>query len=113
MNLGRDLGFQEVLIEGVALSVIKKMQACDKVSSLIGAYIHDDKHKVAGFIKCDLFHIQRDENGVVDILAKEGLKLGESTYLVGQMPFFAKDAAENDLCRLCLGVTKGYSDVPL
>lgn len=55
MNLGRDLGFQEVLIEGEALSVIKKMQAYDKDGSLIGAYIYDGKHKVVGFIKFDFF----------------------------------------------------------
>ncbi|MBA0553988.1 hypothetical protein Golob_013123 [Gossypium lobatum] len=95
VNLGRDLGFQEVLIEGEALSVIKKMQAYDKDGSLIGAYIYDDA------------------NRVVDILAKRGLKLGESTYLVGLMPFFAKDTAENDLCRHCLGDTKGHNNVPL
>ncbi|MFQ6626356.1 hypothetical protein Gotur_005681 [Gossypium turneri] len=89
MNLGRDLGFQEVLIEGEALSMIRKMQAYDKDGSLIGAYIYDD------------------------ILAKGGLKLGESTYLVGLMPFFAKDTAENNLCRRCLRDTKGHSDVHL
>ncbi|KAG8481358.1 hypothetical protein CXB51_026131 [Gossypium anomalum] len=50
VNLERDLGFREVLIKRDALSVIKKMQACDIDGSLIRAYTHDAKHKLTGLV---------------------------------------------------------------
>ncbi|MBA0599707.1 hypothetical protein Gorai_005914, partial [Gossypium raimondii] len=59
VNLGRDPGFREVLIEGDTLSVITKMQACDIDDSLIKAYIHDAKHKPGGSNRCDFHHSQR------------------------------------------------------
>ncbi|MBA0812754.1 hypothetical protein Gohar_026693, partial [Gossypium harknessii] len=113
VNLERDLGFQEVLIEGDALSMIKKMQACDIDDSLVRAYIYDGKHKPGGSNRCDFHHIQRNANRVTDILAKEGLKRGKSTYLVGFVPLFAKHTAENDRCRRRSGDTESHDDVPL
>ncbi|MBA0869788.1 hypothetical protein Goshw_003271 [Gossypium schwendimanii] len=94
LNLERNLGFQEVLIEGDALSLIKKIQACDIDDSLIRAYIHDAKHKPGGFDRCDFHHIQRDANRVTDILAKEGLKRGKS------LQCFFRDEIRLKMCEM-------------
>lgn len=45
------LGIREVLVEGDALSMTKRMWSCNENGSVIGAYIHDAKKKSRRFHK--------------------------------------------------------------
>ncbi|MBA0734999.1 hypothetical protein Gogos_018884, partial [Gossypium gossypioides] len=76
-QLGLNLGFMEVEIEGDALSVAKKLQREGIDKSDICAYIRDGQGLNERFCTCQFKHIHRSTNGVAHLLATEGLKKGE------------------------------------
>ncbi|MBA0853827.1 hypothetical protein Goshw_022487 [Gossypium schwendimanii] len=96
VSLRLDLRIEEVLLEGDALSVIKKMNSCNEDGSVIGAYIYDAKLKAKGSKRYLFRHVPKDANKVVHIIAREDLRRGGITYLRGCVSDFARDAVEND-----------------
>ncbi|MBA0881517.1 hypothetical protein Goshw_009619 [Gossypium schwendimanii] len=78
-----ELGFQQVVIEGDTLSVIKKVQSKEEDRSVISPYIDDIKFLNKRFGRCCFKKTSRNGNGVAHGVAKEGLKQNESTYLGG------------------------------
>ncbi|PPR91629.1 hypothetical protein GOBAR_AA29054 [Gossypium barbadense] len=70
VQMGLNLGFMEVMIEGDALAIVKKLHAN-----------HDD----------------RKENGLTHLLDSEGICKGETTYMVEGVPPFATSEVEKDM----------------
>ncbi|MBA0730777.1 hypothetical protein Golax_022772 [Gossypium laxum] len=114
VSLGIYLGIREALVEGDALSVIKKMRSYNVDGSVIAAYIHDAKKKKAeGFTRCSLRHVHRHANRVANMLAREGLRRGGSTYLEGCVSDFVRDEMENDRCERRFREIERNGGVPL
>ncbi|MBA0615545.1 hypothetical protein Godav_015668, partial [Gossypium davidsonii] len=70
--LGLDLGLYEVVIEGDAITVVKKLQTNRRDELIISAYIEDSKSMCLNFRKC-----------VAHLLATERLRRQWNTYLLG------------------------------
>ncbi|KAH1090585.1 hypothetical protein J1N35_017842 [Gossypium stocksii] len=85
VRLGLDLGLQEVVIEGDALTMVKKLQKNRRDESIISAYIEDSKSMCLNFRKC-----------VAHLVATERLRREWNTYLLRGVSNFAVDAVEND-----------------
>ncbi|MBA0679925.1 hypothetical protein Goari_011666, partial [Gossypium aridum] len=62
VSLRLDLRIEEVLLEGDALSGIKKMNSCNEDGSVIGAYIYDAKLKSKGSKRYLFRHVPKDAN---------------------------------------------------
>lgn len=69
---GLDLGYWQVVIEGDAFSVIRKIQSVKEDRSEISPYITNIKSLRKRFIKC-FKKISRNGNGVAHVVAREGL----------------------------------------
>lgn len=88
VEMGKDMGWVDVIIEGDSLSVIKKCQNQPQDCSLIGAYIADIKDLQHGFHRNRFSFTPRSANSLTHHLATESLKRGEEAYLLGRLPAF-------------------------
>lgn len=91
MHVGKQLkyvriGFSKVAIEGDSLSMVKKCNQEKPDKSEIYAYIHNIKSLSHGFQRICFQHINRRENSLADILAKEGLQKKKEFYLLDFIP---------------------------
>ncbi|KAK5812692.1 hypothetical protein PVK06_028130 [Gossypium arboreum] len=82
IQIGIEMKWSEIIVEGDSLSVIKKCKAKRQDKSQIEAYIYDI-HQVASRSKYFRFeHTPRSVNVLAYMLAIETLKTKEETYLV-------------------------------
>lgn len=96
VKMGIQLGLSLVEIEGYSMAVIRKLHSHNIDRSVLGAYISNIKMICSRFSNCLFLHIPIPANIVAHSLATEGLKRNEETYLVGDVPPFAKAALESD-----------------
>ncbi|KAH1090353.1 hypothetical protein J1N35_017610 [Gossypium stocksii] len=85
LNLGLYLELREVEIKGDSCSVICKLQEEKEDKSEIEAFIKDSKHLSLGFESCVFCYIYLESNKVTHLIATEGLKKRETTYLVNMV----------------------------
>ncbi|TYH76482.1 hypothetical protein ES332_D04G089500v1 [Gossypium tomentosum] len=71
----------KVEIEGDALAIVKKINANVEDGSIISAFIKDLKALSEGHRRCHFVHIANEKNGLTHLLAIEGIKKRETTYL--------------------------------
>ncbi|MBA0832600.1 hypothetical protein Goarm_016983 [Gossypium armourianum] len=95
-DIGAQMSFLNVEVEGDCLSVIRNLKENKKEQSVIGAYIHNIRESCVIFQKSVFHHVQKHINGATHALATRGLKRNEVTYLVGDVPTYALDAVEVD-----------------
>lgn len=88
VQMGLDLRHSKVEIEGDALAIVKKINANVEDGSIISAFIKDLKALSEGHRRCHFVHIANEKNGLTHLLAIEGIKKRETTYLVGEVPTF-------------------------
>ncbi|KAK5839252.1 hypothetical protein PVK06_008028 [Gossypium arboreum] len=97
VQMGLNLGFMEVMIEGDALAIVKKLHANHDDRSVISAYTIDSKSLSANYNRCVFVHTSRKENGLTHLLDSEGICKGETTYMVEGVPPFATSEVEKDM----------------
>ncbi|MBA0761501.1 hypothetical protein Gotri_024140 [Gossypium trilobum] len=81
IHLGLNLGLGMVEIEGDAHTMIRKLQAKE-------VFINDSKQLCSSFGSCVFRFTYRESNKAGHILATEGLKRRETTYLMNDSSFF-------------------------
>lgn len=86
LNLGVQLGLREVEVEGDSQSVIRKLQKKMNDSSEISVYINEALKLSLSFSLCVFLFTNREANKVAHFLASEGIKKGDSTYLLNLVP---------------------------
>lgn len=96
IELGLQLGFSMIEVEGDSLTVIRKLQDKKLDKSVLGTYIYNIRGICSDLQNCLFKHIAKHANGVAHILATECLKREEDTYLVRAIPFFAQMVVETD-----------------
>ncbi|KAK5818410.1 uncharacterized protein LOC108477907 [Gossypium arboreum] len=84
VRMGLDLSYQRVVVEGDALSIIKKIQRNENDKSMLSPYIIDIKTLSKNFNKCRFRRIGRKGNETAHAIAQEALKLNITTYMEGQ-----------------------------
>ncbi|MBA0692938.1 hypothetical protein Goari_010458, partial [Gossypium aridum] len=94
-EMGLQLGFPRVEIEGESLAVIRKLKAEGIERSVIRVYISNIKTTCEQYKKCVFLHVPKHANGAAHSLATKGLKR-EDTYLFRGVPFYAQKAVEMD-----------------
>lgn len=99
LQLGIDGGWLEIMIEGVALSVIKKSQSQKVDRSLIEIHIQNIHHLKKRLTRAQLKHIPRFVNGLAHILTMTTLKEGREFHLVDSVPDFALRQLADDFDR--------------
>ncbi|KAA3482264.1 reverse transcriptase [Gossypium australe] len=89
-QLGIDMQWPNLIIEGDALTIIKKCKTKNGDKSKIRAYIQDI-HRISQKIKdCRFEHIPRVANRLEHIIASETLKGKEEIYLIGSTPAYVE-----------------------
>ncbi|KAG8488925.1 hypothetical protein CXB51_016879 [Gossypium anomalum] len=100
MQLGLDLGLQNVEIEGDSLTVIKKLQKKTDDKSEIHALVRDRLCLQGGFRICQFKYGFRDINKVAHMLAKKGFKKGEQWDIMITLPEDIAAEVEKDCKRI-------------
>lgn len=88
VKLGLDRGFQKAIIEGDALSIIKKCANNSINRSEISARIHNIKQISLRLKNLSFHHTFRSGNKVAHCLASVCLQNREETYLLDMVPSF-------------------------
>ncbi|KAG8491634.1 hypothetical protein CXB51_015000 [Gossypium anomalum] len=96
IQMGLDLGIRAVEVEEDSLTVVKKAQMNEEDRFEISAYRKDAKRLSKEFHICIFMHASRSANGVTHLLATEGIKRMEHTYLMNGVPSFANAVVELD-----------------
>ncbi|MBA0626635.1 hypothetical protein Godav_004268 [Gossypium davidsonii] len=95
-QIGRDMQWPNIIIEGDALSIIKKCKLKSYDKSMIGAYIQDIHQLLEKSGKCYFKYIPREANSLAHKLATETLKKKEESYLIGRVPGYAENLEETE-----------------
>nr|KJB61324.1 hypothetical protein B456_009G352100 [Gossypium raimondii] len=96
VRMGLDLGYRRVVVEGDALSIIKKLQRKENDKSVLTLYTINIKTFSNKFNKCKFRQIGRKGNETAHAVAKEALKLNGSTYIEGRLPKMVLAVATKD-----------------
>lgn len=96
MEVGLQLGLSKVQIKGDSLIVIRKLQGNRVDRLVIGGYVYNTKNLCTAFQICNFNHVRKQENPEAHILAIEGLKREEDTYLLHDVPSYAKWIIDED-----------------
>ncbi|MBA0879974.1 hypothetical protein Goshw_003809 [Gossypium schwendimanii] len=90
VQMGLEMGWSEVTVEGDSLAIIKKCQTHNPNKSQIGAHIQDIQQLKDSFQSIVFKHTPRLANGLAHILAIETQKKSKTDYLVGGAPVYAE-----------------------
>ena len=97
MMFAKDLGFTEVMVEGDALSVTKRMKNLETNFSPIGNIIDEARRLITSFRSTCYMHIGREGNKVANSLAIHGLNGSGDSIWVEDCPRFAQTLVESDV----------------
>ncbi|MBA0655204.1 hypothetical protein Goklo_007711, partial [Gossypium klotzschianum] len=102
-QIGRDMQWSNIIIEGDALSIIKKCKLKSHDKSRIGAYIQDIHQLLKNFGNYYFEYIPREANNLAHKLATVALKEKEELYLIGRVPDYAAnlEEAERKTGKMC------------
>ncbi|MBA0756448.1 hypothetical protein Gogos_020650 [Gossypium gossypioides] len=98
-QLGIDMKWENIIIEGDSLSIIKKCRTKSHDKSLIGAYIHDIQQISLKTQKCSFEYIPRTANCLAHSIVTETMKSNKEVYLIGKVPEYAEKLNERDSVR--------------
>ncbi|MBA0859807.1 hypothetical protein Goshw_011035, partial [Gossypium schwendimanii] len=99
LQIGIDMQWENIIIEGDSLSIIRKCKTKSPDKPLVSAYIHDIHQQLLNLKDCKFEHVPRSANGLTHILANETLKRNIGVYLVGSVPEGAEKQAESERAR--------------
>ncbi|MBA0732291.1 hypothetical protein Gogos_016394 [Gossypium gossypioides] len=100
-EMGLQLGFLRVEIEGDSLAVIRKLKEERVERSVTEAYICNIRTICERYQDCIFQYVSKHANGAAHFLATEGLRQNEETYLAGAVPSYAQKAVEEDRQQSC------------
>ncbi|OMP03760.1 hypothetical protein COLO4_10225 [Corchorus olitorius] len=86
LSWAREMGFGGIIVEGDALSIIRKLNSPNLDFSPVGAYIEEAKSLSVLFRRCCFQYINRNGNLVAHVLAQHSLSLGEEIVWVDDVP---------------------------
>ncbi|MBA0880329.1 hypothetical protein Goshw_001945 [Gossypium schwendimanii] len=98
-QLGIDMKWGNVIIEGDSLTIIKKYRIKSQDKSLIGAYIHDIQQISLKTQRYSFEYTPRTANHLAHIIATETMKSKKGIYLIGRVPEYAEKLKERDSVR--------------
>ncbi|MBA0857044.1 hypothetical protein Goshw_006694 [Gossypium schwendimanii] len=90
VQIGIEMQWLEIIIEGDSLAIIKKCQSKSQDRSQVGVYIHDIHKIIDKFNNIVFKYTLRSENGLAHILATESLKKTEEFYLLKNVSGYAE-----------------------
>lgn len=99
VELGLYLSLPKVIIEGDALSIIKKYNNLCLDRSEIGPILQDVRKKKEEFQEISSKHISRSRNLIAHLLASECLKKGEEVYMLNAVPAFVQTTVTDESVR--------------
>nr|XP_023923041.1 uncharacterized protein LOC112034451 [Quercus suber] len=85
-SLARDLGFQNVILEGDSLCLIKALKSAEDNLSPIGLLVDDVKWVGRSFEQLVYSHVKRNGNSVAHSLAKNALRIPDSQVWMEDVP---------------------------
>ncbi|OMO77333.1 hypothetical protein CCACVL1_15074 [Corchorus capsularis] len=92
----KDMGFKDVILEGDALTIIKKLSSKLQDLSPIGTFIEEIKLHSSLFNSCTFSHIGRDGNTTAHALASYGFSLQEETIWMEELPTLVLDVLQSE-----------------
>ncbi|MBA0759710.1 hypothetical protein Gotri_022551 [Gossypium trilobum] len=99
IQTGIEMGLSETIIEGDALSIVKKCQNHVMDKSEIAAYIRNIHLTAEHFRWIHFRHIKKEANRLAHTIATESLRREEQEYLNGMVPGFALQRMEEEWLR--------------
>ncbi|MBA0729851.1 hypothetical protein Golax_022988, partial [Gossypium laxum] len=98
-QIGIDMNWEKVIIEGDSLSIIKKCKTSIPDKSNVCAYIHYIHKLLLKYKECIFEYISRAGNSLAHTLAKETMNNKIVVYLVGGVLEYVEEQEERDRVR--------------
>ncbi|MFQ6659504.1 hypothetical protein Gotur_028382 [Gossypium turneri] len=95
-RIGMNMQWPNIIIEGDALSIIKKCKTQANDRSRVGAYSRDIHQLLIKSKRHYFEHTPREANRLAHMLAREALKKKEEIYLIGRVPDYAERLKEDE-----------------
>lgn len=95
--LARDLGPKEVIVEGVALTVIKTLSIQDLPPSSIRKVIEGSKLRLRFFQAWKASHVNRDCNTAAHMLARHAMSVSDCIFWMENTPPFISSQVCKDV----------------
>ncbi|KAA3482707.1 reverse transcriptase [Gossypium australe] len=96
-RIGVEMQWENVIIEGDALAVIKKSRKKENGRSKIGAFIQDIHQLKKKIGNCRFEYVPRTVNSLAHLLAIESLKNKKEEYLIGTVPEYAESLKDREM----------------
>lgn len=91
-----ELGFQEVVVKGNALAVIKKLRALEEDKSTISVLVKEIKFRPDNFESMEFRFIPHQRNRAAHLLAEEGKRFGDPRFWIEEAPRTVEVEVEKD-----------------
>ncbi|MBA0816780.1 hypothetical protein Gohar_001405, partial [Gossypium harknessii] len=95
-QIDMDMQWPKLIIEGDALSIIKKYKTQTNDKSKVGAYIRDIHQLLIKTKRYYFEHTPREANYLAHMLAREALRKKEEIYLIGRVPEYVERLKEEE-----------------
>ncbi|OMO94270.1 hypothetical protein COLO4_16438 [Corchorus olitorius] len=92
----RDMCFRNIVLEGDALTIIRKVNAPTINLSPIGPYTVELKFPGSLFVSCLFIHVLKDGNEIAHALATLGSSLSEDMVWIEEVPVSIVDVLQKD-----------------
>lgn len=92
----RDLGFKQVIFEGDSLTIINRVNSCDKDTSVLRPIIEDIKVWLGRFQNVTLVYVPRTTNEAAHVTVKEGCNLQISRFWIEKALKMVESVAAED-----------------
>ncbi|KAA3486627.1 reverse transcriptase [Gossypium australe] len=86
MIMAEEMGFQNICIEGDALTTIRKLKSAEEDRSCISSLIKEIKGRVSNFRRVSFKHVPREANKVAHAMEKEGARYEIPQYWIEEVP---------------------------
>ncbi|KAH1073597.1 hypothetical protein J1N35_025925 [Gossypium stocksii] len=85
--MAEEMGFQDICVEGDALTIILKLNSAEEDRSSISSLIKEIKRRVSNFKRLSFKHVPREASKVAHAMANEGGRYEHSRYWIEEVPY--------------------------
>ena len=100
LQLAFDLGFQNAILEGDSLGLIKALQADDNNLSPLGLLVEDVKLVASNFVSLSYSYIKRNGNSIAHNLAKHAISIPDFQVWMEDVPSHVVSFLHSDVVHL-------------
>ncbi|KAH1032212.1 hypothetical protein J1N35_044386 [Gossypium stocksii] len=96
ITMAEEMGFQDICVEGDALTIICKLNSVEEDKSSISSLIQEIKGRIPNFRRLSFEYVPREANKLAHGMAMEGRKYENSQYCIEEIPYAMEGLVNRD-----------------